>query len=74
MELKFLLWFVLGVLVEAILSSVYESMISARGTLRIDHTNPEKDLYRLDIESFDNIDRKKIVTLKIDHNAHLSQD
>ena len=74
MELKFLLWFILGVLAEAIFASIYESFISARGTMRIDHNNPEKDLYRIEIDDLDKIKSKKIITLKIDHNAYLSQD
>ena len=74
MELKFLLWFALGVIVEAIFASIYESFISARGTMRIDHSNPEKDLYRIEIDDLDKIKSKKIITLKIDHNAYLSQD
>lgn len=47
---------------------------TAYGTLRIDHTDPEKDLYRIDIDgNFDNISKEKRVVLKIDNNANLSQ-
>lgn len=45
----------------------------ASGTLRIDHSNPEKDLYRLDIEDLVSLDKKTYFKLKIDHNADLSQ-
>lgn len=46
---------------------------SITGTLRIDHSNPEKDLYRFDIDDLDKLDKQKFVKLKIDHNADLSQ-
>ena len=45
----------------------------ASGTLRIDHSNPEKDLYRFDIYDLDTLDKKVFIKLKIDHNADLSQ-
>lgn len=47
---------------------------SASGTLRIDHSNPEKDIYRLEIDNLDDLSKKKRVILKIDHNANLSQE
>ena len=47
---------------------------TAYGTLRIDHTDPEKDLYRIDIDgNFDNISREKRIVLKVDNDANLSQ-
>ena len=44
------------------------------GTLRIDHSNPEKDVYRIDIYDLDGLSKKKEIVLKVDNNAHLSQD
>ena len=47
---------------------------TAYGTLRIDHTDPEKDLYRIDIDgNFDNISKEKRIVLKVDSDANLSQ-
>lgn len=47
---------------------------TAYGTLRIDHTDPEKDLYRIDINgNFDNISKEKRIVLKVDNDANLSQ-
>lgn len=40
--------------------------------LRIDHKNPEKDIYRLEFDDLDKLDKKKRVVLKIDNNADLS--
>lgn len=44
------------------------------GTLRIDHSNPEKDIYRIDIDNLDELSNKKEIILKVDNDAHLSQD
>ena len=46
---------------------------SVRGTLRIDHSDPNKDIYRLDLDDLDVLTRKKLVILDIDHHANLSQ-
>ena len=46
---------------------------SAHGTLRIDHSDPNKDIYRLDLDDLDVLTRKKLVILDIDHHANLSQ-
>ena len=43
------------------------------GVLRIDHSNPEKDIYRIDIKELDRLDRKRYVVLKVDNHADLSQ-
>lgn len=43
------------------------------GTLRIDHHNPEKDVYRFEIKDLDHIKSKKRVVLHIDNKADLSQ-
>ena len=45
------------------------------GTLRIDHSNPEKDIYRMEFEDdLDKLNKKKRVILKVDNNANLSQE
>ena len=43
------------------------------GKLKIDRSNPEKDLYRLEIDNLDKLSEKKIIVLEIDRNADLSQ-
>ncbi len=43
------------------------------GTLRIDHSNPEKDVYRFDIDDLDSLAKKKRIILLVDNNADLSQ-
>lgn len=43
------------------------------GVLRVDHSNPEKDIYRFEIDNLDKLRTKKKVILMIDHHADLSQ-
>ena len=63
--------------VSSLLGSIVTVLIiflkSVRGTLRIDHSDPNKDIYRLDLDDLDVLTRKKIVILDIDHHANLSQ-
>lgn len=54
---------------------IWFSMRSIQGTLRIDHSDPEKDIYRLEISNLDlnDLSKKKKITLKVDNNADLSR-
>lgn len=74
MVLTYILVGIAGVLVGIIASYIFQVVQTAYGTLRIDHTDPEKDLYRIDIDgNFDNISKEKRIILKVDNNADLSQ-
>ena len=64
---------VIGIVIGIILSFIFSKLFSEKATLQIDHSNPEKDLYRLNIYDFDALNRKKYIRVKIDHNADLSQ-
>lgn len=44
------------------------------GTLKIDHSNPEKDVYRFDVDDLDSLAKKKRIVLKVDNNADLSHN
>lgn len=74
MALTYILVAIAGILVGIIASYIFQVVQTAYGTLRIDHTDPEKDLYRIDIDgNFDNISKEKRIILKVDNNADLSQ-
>ena len=60
--------------VSSIVTMVVMYLTSARGTLRIDHSNPEKDVYRIEINDLDALSRKKKVILDVDNSAILSQE
>lgn len=44
------------------------------GVIKIDTSNPEKDLYKLEIKDLDGLPKKKRIVLKIDTRAKLSQE
>ena len=68
------LFAVVGVLVGSIISNIIFSIRYRKaGTLRIDRSNPEKDVYRIEIDDLDGLSKKKHVILKVDNNANLSQ-
>lgn len=63
-----------GILVGIIIAYLFRwNPWTTTGILRIDHSNPQKDLYRFEINNLDTLKHKKRVVLKIDHHADLSQ-
>lgn len=64
----------IGLLVGSIVSNIiFFIRYRKAGTLRIDHSDPEKDVYRIEIDDLDGLSKKKHVILKVDNNADLSQ-
>lgn len=47
--------------------------IFTEGTLRVDRSNPQKDVYRLEIDDLEAISRRSRIIIKIDNKADLSQ-
>lgn len=70
MEIYFV--FMLGILVGLIIGFIIRPQIF--GTLKIDHSNPTKDVYRLEIDDFDQLTGRRRITLRVDHNADLSHE
>lgn len=69
--------FVLTFIAVAISCPIYHwihNHLFTEGTLKIDSSNPDKDVYRFEIDHLDNISNKKRIVLKIDPNADLSQE
>lgn len=65
--------FIIGAIVGAIIYAIMQKIFAAHGILRIDHSDPEKDLYRFEIKNLDKLNKRSYVELKIDHHADLSQ-
>lgn len=65
--------FFIGALFGSIVYAIIQHVNVAHGTLRIDHSDPKKDIYRIEIDNLDKLNKKYYVELKIDHNADLSQ-
>lgn len=64
---------ILGVAIGVILHALYIRLFTTEGVLRIDHSNPEKDVYLFEIDKIENLKFKERVVLRIDHHAKLSQ-
>lgn len=64
---------IIGMIIGSIISNIIFYYKVGVGTLRIDHTNPEKDVYRIEMGDLDKLKKKKRLILKIDHDADLSQ-
>lgn len=44
------------------------------GTLNIDRSNPEKDLYLFDVGDLEKLPKKKYIVLKVNPNANLKDN
>lgn len=64
----------LGAIIGAIISWLFSKIRGVSGTLKIDHSNPEKDIYRIELNNLDVLSKKHRVVLKVDNNAKLTQD
>ena len=66
-------WIVVSFVIGVLISVLFNELISGYGILKIDHCDPEKDLYRIVITTdLDKLPRKKRVVLKIEDNEDLS--
>ena len=54
----------------AVFSCILYSKID--GILKIDHSNFEKDVYRIEIDDLDILPHKKHIILKVENDANLS--
>lgn len=71
-----LIWlsFFLGCFIGVIVDILLLPLRTASGVLKIDRTNPQKDVYRLDVDNIDDLTKKNRLVLIIDKNADLSQE
>lgn len=65
---------VLAAFIFSVIMEIIQAVQTAKGVLRIDRTNPSKETYRFEIDDLDSLSKKKRVVLKVDNNAHISQD
>lgn len=73
MGIEYTIGFVCGVLIEAIVALIMRLIRTTQGTLKIDRSNPEKDVYRLEIDNLDKLVKKKRVELAVKLDVDLSQ-
>lgn len=58
--------FLMGILMGIIISNLIWAMCSTCGKFKIDKSNPEKDLYSLEIKNLDLIEKKKFIIFKVE--------
>lgn len=63
--------FILGLIIGGLIVLIFHHRITASGELLIDHTDPEKDIYRINVNDLDDLSNKKRVILKVNNNAKL---
>lgn len=63
---------VLGLIIGSLVILIYYRCITISGVLQIDHSNPDKDIYQINLNSLDDLAKKKRVVLKVDNNAKLN--
>lgn len=77
MNPTFISGMIVGAIIQSVITLAYMAIYMWRsckfGTFRVDKSNPDKDIYRLDIGDLSNIHKKKTVILDIDTSADLSQ-
>ena len=62
------------ILLTVVAVRLWDLLRSATGVFQVDHSNPDKDIYRISLDDqLESLRKKKRVILKIDHNADLSQ-
>ena len=65
--------YLIGMGIGALVTYVFMKLYLLNGTLQIDKHDPEKDIYRLCVDSFNKIERRRYVLLKIDKHADLTR-
>ena len=72
MEFELWLMFIFGVIIGGLLACLF-SLRMLVGTLKIDHDNPEKDVYRFEVRDIDALAKRKYVLLQVESDSHFSQ-
>lgn len=73
MGIEFFIGAIVGALVQAILIFLYILIFCRHGVFKIDLTDPNKDICRLEIGSIEDIYKKRTLILRVDKKTDLSQ-
>ena len=73
MEFGLWLMFIFGAIVGWLLACLFTLRLLV-GTLRIDHDNPKKDVYRFDVTDIDALAKRKYILLQVESNSHFSHE
>ena len=67
-------WLIVGFVVGLLMDVIVRLLERPAGVLKIDRSNPEKDVYRFEIDDLDSLHKKKRIALKIDNDAAISHE
>jgi hypothetical protein len=69
------IWIAIGIILGSIMSNILYLLRTASGTLKIDQSNPEKDLYTIVIDDdLGKLPRKKRILLRVAKTTDISQN
>ena len=66
-----MLYFLGGFVAGALIMFVIIRDKTTTGAILIDHSNPEKDIYQINLDKFDDLNKKSRVWLRVRHDAKL---
>lgn len=66
--------YIIGVISGIVACMIAQKFRKTIGTLKIDMSDPEKDVYRLEIDNLDAIPNMKYIRLRVDTTSELAQD
>ena len=66
-----MLYFLGGFVAGALITFVIIRAKTTTGAILIDHSNPEKDIYQINLDKFDDLNKKSRVWLRVRHDANL---
>lgn len=67
-------WLIVGFVVGLLMNVINRLLERPAGVLKIDRSNPEKDVYRFEIDDLDSLHKKKRIVLKIDNDVAISHE
>lgn len=62
-----------GVVVGVVISIIW-SRAHACGTIEVDCSDPDKDVYRLVVDDLKSLTKKRWIVFKVNRNAHFSRE
>lgn len=60
---------IIGLVLGLALSTLIMSLRSTSGTFQINDSNPEKDIYKLEIEDLDSLRNKRFIVFKVKNES-----
>lgn len=66
-----MLYFLGGFVAGAFITFTIIRIKTTTGAILIDHSNPEKDIYQINLDKFDDLNKKNRVWLRVKHGANL---